>query len=440
MRSLRRRLNLGLAAILVVIFSAHWLAADWVIRYVAEKQMATRLEHDGDSLLSTLAIDSAGRLRCNANHVGLVYEQPFSGHYFAVESSAGGFYSPSLGGESLAVQPAGLGRPYLYHAPGPKGQPLLMLTRAFRRQGYFIGLSVGEDLTDIGRAIMRLRLAYLAVTVVVLIVAILSQSADVRRALRPLSTVRGQLQEVARGQRSRIDAEAPEEIQPLVDEFNRLLVLVERRLQQSRTAIGNLAHALKTPLAVLFRVASDPCLAEQPGLGERLREHAAIIHDRIERELKWARLNGTRQSGAGFNPRAELTALAGLLGAIHEGKNLRIELDVPDRVLPYDREDMLELIGNLADNACKWAAARVLIGVDCDAGYFAARVADDGPGCPEEALPSLTRRGLRLDESRSGHGLGLSIVHDIVEFYAGSIEFGRSAGLGGLEVNIRLGA
>ncbi len=438
MSSLRRRLNLGLAAILVAIFSAHWLAADWVIRYVAEKQMATRLEHDGDSLLATLAVDEDGQLHFNADHVGLVYEQPFSGHYFAIESTLDSFYSPSLDGKSLASLPAGLGQPRLYHAPGPKGQPLLMLSRAFRIHGHPVNLTVAEDLTDIGRAIIRLRLTYLAVTLAVLIAAIVLQSADVRRAMLPLVAIREELRMVARGHKSRIDAEAPDEIQPLVDEINRLMLLVERRLRQSRTAIGNLAHALKTPLSMLFRVASDPYLAGQPELNRQLREQTATIHNRIERELKWARLNGSRQSGAGFNPHAELAAMARLLGNIHEGKLLAIDLEAPDLILPYDREDMLELIGNLADNACKWAAGKVVIEVAYNGEHLSAKVADDGPGCPEDDLKRLSQRGLRLDESQPGHGLGLAIARDIVEFYGGTLEFQRSAKLGGLEINLRL--
>ena len=437
MISLRDRLNRGLAAILLVVFMFHWMAADYVIKTVAEDQMVTRLEHDGDSLLASMAFDGSGPLRFNADRLGLVYDQIHSGHYFILQAGEQVFRSRSMGTESLPTEPAKPGKPQRYHSQGPQGQPVLALTRSISKQGQTLNVTVAEDLTALHGEIDSLRLAYLVLTVVVLITAILLQTADVRRALEPLSALREDVQRVGRGQASRIDADAPKEAQPLVDEINRLLLLVDRRLHQSRHAIGNLAHALKTPLSVLFHAASDPAIADQPALRRQLQEQTESIHQRIETELKRARLSGTAQPGAGFNPKEELAALAGLLGIQYAEKNLRFELAATDGLTTFDREDMLELVGNLADNACKWAKARVSIKVECLQGHFSVTVADDGPGCPEEDLADLTRRGLRLDEAPPGHGLGLSIVNDIVGFYGGSLDLGRSPALGGLRVTVR---
>jgi signal transduction histidine kinase len=268
-------------------------------------------------------------------------------------------------------------------------------------------------------------------------VAIFLQSMSVRRSLRPLAGIRADLQAVGRGEKSHIDAPAPREIQPLVDEVNRLLAVVERRMHQSRNAIGNLAHALKTPLSILFRAVADPAIADHPGLARQLGEQTQTIHQRIELELKRARLSGSAQPGAGFNPQAELATLARLLDAMYQDKHVQITLSAPDRLLPYNREDMLELIGNLADNACKWARTTVNISLECPDEGFTLTVADDGLGCPEADLPHLTQRGLRLDETQPGHGLGLAMVHDIVEFYGGSLQFGRCPELGGFRVSLR---
>jgi len=351
--SLRRRLIKGLATILVLIFAAHWLAADWVIRYVAENQMTTRLEHDGDALLSSLTVDDRGEVHFNVDHLGLIYAQPFSGHYFILQSGDQEFRSSSMGEEQLIPRAVVAGQQRRYHALGPKAQPVLALTRGLIRHDQLVSLTVAEDLTEIGREIELLRLAYLALTVIVLLLAILLQSHDVRRALRPLGAIRDDLRSIGRGQQGQIQAKAPKEIQPLVDEINRLLGLVERRLKQSRTAIGNLAHALKTPLSVLFRAASDTALVDHPALSRQLREHTQTMHARIERELKRARLSGTRSSGAGFNPKRELESLIRLLGTIYEPKHLAITLTAPDCVLGYDRQDMLELsyVPNNADLA-----------------------------------------------------------------------------------------
>lgn len=436
MISLQRRLKRGLAWTLFIIFFAHWLAADWVIRFVAENEIETRLEHDGDSLLATLSLGGNEGIQVDGRRTGLIYEQAFSGHYYCLRSQAETRLSPSAQGETWDIPQVMPGQRLRYRAEGPRRQPVLVLTRGFSLQGHEFSVSVAEDLTEIGAEILQVRMGYLALTVVVLLGAIGLQGADVRRALRPVGVIRDELESVTRGDRTRLETEAPLEIKPLVDEINRLLELVERRLQQSRIAIGNLAHALKTPLTILYRAAADPALAGQPELSRKLGEQTQVMRERIERELKRARLAGDHQSSIGFNPKAELTALIDILRQAYSEKHLRIELEAPDQGLRYDRQDMLELIGNLADNACKWAAACVRIEVGCDDGGLRIRVADDGPGCTEAELHKLTRRGLRLDESIPGHGLGLAIVHDIVEFYGGRLSFQRDPRLQGLAVSV----
>ncbi len=437
MNSLQARLNRGLALILITIFALHWLLADWVIRYVAETQMETRLEHDGDSLFAHLSISSNDIINLNTESVGLIYSQPYSGHYFVLQYDGQRRASISLSGFKLDIPELKAGKKIHYHIQGPNKQPLLVLQRAFVVQGKAVNLLVAEDLTDITRKILVFRLSYLMCTVLVLLVAIYLQSYDVRRSLQPLNEARRQLEAVAKGQKPQIETCPFIEIEPLINEINRLLVLVERRLLQSRTAIGNLAHALKTPLAVLYRMPNDPILANQPEIQRELYEQTDAIHQRIERELKRARLSGNIQAGSTFNPHLELMAMTGLLQKIYADKQLSIEFSAPDRLFSYDREDMLELLGNLADNACKWATHTVRIEVSGGNNYaLAIKVADDGPGVPEEQIVTLTQRGLRLDEAQPGHGLGLAIAHDIVAFYDGQMTLKKSLALGGLEITV----
>jgi len=225
----------------------------------------------------------------------------------------------------------------------------------------------------------------------------------------------------------------PTEILPLVDEINRLLAFVERRLQQSRTAIGNLSHAVKTPLAAVFRLLDDPRMAASPDLKRMIQEHADAIRMRIDRELKRARLAGDTPTAATFDPHAELPALVRLLAQIHGDKPVTIQWTAPEGSLPFDRQDLMELVGNLADNACKWAHAQVRIEIR-ERDSIDIIVSDDGPGCSAEDLESLGTRGQRADESVPGHGFGLAIARDIVEFAGGRLAFARSETLGGLEV------
>ena len=436
--SLRRRLNRGLMIILSLIFAAHWLAADWVIRAVAEKQMLTRLTHDGDSILDTLNFDVNGQLTIDSSHAGSVYGQAFSGHYFVIHVDNQVFYSRSLQDQTLPLAPVAAQTSLQYHfADGPHQQPLLVLSRGFEKYGHRISISTAEDLTDIGHDITGIRLAYLVLSFLVLVIAIILQSRDVERALRPLKVARDELAAIANGEQQQINAQVPSEIRPLVKEVNHLLLLVERRLYQSRTAIGNLAHALKTPLAMLFRLAESPVLHEYPELQQQLQQQNTTILQRIDRELKRARISGNIQSGAAFNPHLELSAMVQLMQNIYCEKQLDIKINVPDRLIHYDREDMLELVGNLLDNACKWAKRKIVVDVSCQNGVVIS-VADDGPGCSEDEMQQLCQRGLRLDEAVQGYGLGLAIVRDIAEFYGGSLLIARSEQLGGLLVSAQL--
>ncbi|WGS88195.1 sensor histidine kinase [Methylomonas sp. UP202] len=438
MISLRLRLNRGLAAILCVIFALHWLAADWVIRSVAEKQMLTRLTHDSDSILDTLDFDADGQPSFDTSHAGSVYGQAYSGHYFVLHIDGKPIYSRSLAGTALPFEAMAVDTTRQFHfKSGPHDQLLLVLSRGFAKAGHTISISTAEDLTDIGRDITAIRIGYLALSLTVLVAAIALQTADVKRSLRPLRAVTGELAAIAHGQQRQIEAEVPFEIRPLVKEVNRLLMLVELRLHQSRTAIGNLAHALKTPLAMLFRLAENPALRDLPELKRQLEQQNQTILKRIDRELKRARISGNAQPGATFNPHVELSALCELMQVIYAEKALSFEIRAPDQLLHLDREDMLEMIGNLLDNACKWAKSRIVIDVAEREG-LTLRIGDDGPGCDKQQLRQMVQRGLRLDEATPGHGLGLAIVHDIAGYYGGSLALSRSAELGGLAATVRL--
>ncbi|MGZ4959020.1 MAG: sensor histidine kinase [Methylomonas sp.] len=435
MISLRRRLNRGLAIILIAVFAIHWYAADWVIRTVAEKQMSTRLEHDSDSLLDTLIHNDTGQVNFDHSRVPLVYDQAYSGHYFIIQIDGVIHLSTSLQKQAFDIQSISDGQTRHYHLPGPRQQPLLVFGRGLNKNGHSITLTVAEDLTDIGQDILHIRQAYLGGTLIILALAILLQSLDVRRAMKPLHAVQLELGNIANGHQQQITSEVPAEIRPLVKEVNRLISLIERRLQQSRTAIGNLAHALKTPLAVLVRLSENPEMKTQQVLNNLLISQTATMHDRIDRELKRARLSGHIQSGAAFNPYQEVKVLVELLNNIYAEKHLIINIDAPDQSIPFDREDLLEILGNLADNACKWARSKVNIAIQYRQ-LLLITVEDDGPGCPVDELHQLAQRGVRLDESVQGHGLGLAIVRDVAEFYGGRLEIQRSLSLGGLLVTV----
>jgi hypothetical protein len=164
MISLRQRLNRGLVLILLGVFAVHWYAADWVIRTVAEKQMLTRLEHDGDSLLDTLLHTEAGGLNFDHSRVPLVYDQAYSGHYFVIEIDDKKYESASLQQQALDTQAISQGQASRYYLAGPQQQPLLVLGRGVSKNGQIVTLTVAEDMTDIQQDILGIRQLYLGLT------------------------------------------------------------------------------------------------------------------------------------------------------------------------------------------------------------------------------------------------------------------------------------
>jgi signal transduction histidine kinase len=279
---------------------------------------------------------------------------------------------------------------------------------------------------------------YALVSLIALLSLLLIQYLVVRAGLWPLEQVRRQLLRLERGEIQELAGAMPAEIAPLITQINRLLQTMGQRLQRSRHALGNLAHALKTPLTLLSQLAGRPELQDCPEVREGLRAQVQTLGSISERELKRARMAGGGAPGQRVALAPEVESLVHTLNSIYHSKVLRIESRVSaDAVFHGDREDFMELLGNLLDNACKWAQSHVRATIETGAA-LTVRVEDDGPGCAPENLEQLTKRGVRADESTAGHGLGLAIVQDIVDQYQGRARFGRSAELGGFMVEILL--
>ena len=431
MSSLRHRLN----RVLLVLLGGsclQWFVADRTIVDVVESEMESRLRHDADSLLASLELGADGQVHCDPRSPGTIYANANSGHYYVIDVDGRRIHSASFG-TTRPFDPHPMATDSIDHVVGPASQPLLVLTTRASVGGQPVVLALGEDLSPLRRDLAGFRLRFLLLSLVVLAGAVALQGRELRWALRTLGSVRDAvLQMQKHGTRIPVQ-DVPTEVLPLVDEINRLLAFVERRLKQSRTAIGNLSHAVKTPLAAVFRLLDDPRMAASPDLKRMIQEHADAIRMRIERELKRARLAGDTPTVATFDPHAELPTLVRLLAQIHGDKPVSIQWTAPEGSLPFDRQDLMELVGNLADNACKWAHAQVRIEIRERDGIDII-VSDDGPGCSAEDLESLGTRGQRADESVPGHGFGLAIARDIVEFAGGRLAFARSETLGGLEV------
>jgi signal transduction histidine kinase len=435
---LKARLSFGLAASLVLLLVLQWALASLAIEHLTSGQLLARLDRDAESLLSGVRAGADGALQIDPARVSVVYQRPFSGHYYVVRAGEQIIVSRSLWDAELTLPALGGGVATDFHTVGPQQQPLLVHARTYRKLGRDVTVATAEDLSELNAGLIRFQLAYGAVSAAVLVVLLLVQRTIVSGGLRPVEAVRENMARLERGEAARIEATGPAEIAPLIAELNRLLGSMGNRTRRSREALGNLAHALKTRLAVLRQVAEAPELAAHAALRETLHESAEDMRRIVERELKRARLSGGALPGQRVDLRSEVEALVGTLKAIYADKPLHIDWHVePGAQFKGDREDLLEMLGNLLDNACKWSASRVSLQASAHDGAFFL-IEDDGPGCAPDSLVVLARRGFRADESKPGSGLGLAIVRDIVEGYGGTLQFGRSPALGGLRVEVRL--
>jgi signal transduction histidine kinase len=261
-----------------------------------------------------------------------------------------------------------------------------------------------------------------------------------------LDNSRQEIKQIETGDRQKLSENVPTEIYPLVKEFNHSLSSMQQRIERSRNALGNLAHALKTPLSLLMQnleQAQEPSQANNPKHLEsalsQAKKQAERIRQLTDRELKRARLAGLGNSAERFDAEQELATLINVLKQAHPNKQLEISCQIANEVKPFaDREDMIELLGNLLDNAFKWAEGHVICHITQHTNTINLCIEDDGKGITASALTQLTQRGIRLDESVEGHGLGLAICKDIVNIYNGKIHFEQSVTLGGLSVTVSL--
>ncbi|MGE8406140.1 MAG: sensor histidine kinase [Pseudomonas sp.] len=434
MKSIQSRLSLGLVAVLIVVGLILAQVSLWLFEAGLQRYLEAGLRKESENLLVALVHGQNG-LELDQQRISAAYNRQFSGYYFRIDFDANTWRSRSLWDMELP-QPDSPGLHDGFEL-GPRGQQLLVLRADYRRQGRAISISVAQDYTPMHDSFRRTQQIGLGLGLVALVLVLVLQRLIVKRSLRPLERSREQIAQLQQGTRSQLDDEVPSELEPLVAQINHLLAHTEDSLRRSRNALGNLGHALKTPLAVLFSLTASERLQAMPEFAAQIREQLEQIQQRLSRELNRARLAGDALPGAHFDCDVELPGLLSTLGMIH-GDGLLVRPDVaPGLSLPWDREDLLELLGNLLDNACKWADSEVCLGIRQTPDSYLLWVDDDGPGIPEDARQRVLERGARLDEQMDGHGLGLGIVRDIAEAWNGRMDL-RASPLGGLRVYIEL--
>lgn len=330
------------------------------------------------------------------------------------------------------------GKAVAYETRGPLNEPL----RARAQQNVLPGRKApviflaAEDRSTVNRDVRGFVAATAAAFALLgggLIAAIIIQ---VRVGLRPLYDLRGEIAAVRRGKATRLTGTYPHELTPLADELNALVAHNQEVVERQRTHVGNLAHALKTPISVMLTEA-----AQKGGeLAQVVTRQAEAMRQQVDHHLRRARAAARTQGQGERTSVAEiLDELARTLERIFGAKGVEIDWDAPDDLFfQGERQDLLEIAGNAMENACKWGVSRVRVRAEAfgDA-RLRLSVEDDGAGLAPEQREEVLRRGARLDESAPGSGLGLSIIDDLARAYGGSVSLGGSK-LGGLRLEVEL--
>jgi signal transduction histidine kinase len=282
---------------------------------------------------------------------------------------------------------------------------------------------------------------YMMVIVVAMLASMWLGLRQVRRGLASFSDLRTNLTSVREGRDTQLSGEYPAEVQPVVTELNALLSDREQRIAKAHRKAGDLAHGLKTPLTLLNQQAERARATGQTELAGAIMQQVERMRRQIDYHLAHA-----RASASGGNPSARchvLTsadALARTMQTIHADRQLTIDVHIShEHFVRSQREDFEEMLGNLVDNASKWAKSRVEVRSAVENNHVLTTVDDDGPGLDPSLRETVLQRGVRADEAAPGSGLGLAIVADLAELYGGSIVL-RSSPLGGLRAELRLPA
>ncbi len=365
------------------------------------------------------------------------FNQPFSGWYWQIHDGETAIRrSPSLWVQALDL-PLPDQEMVADDVAGPSDQRLRVLIRPIVLPGqnepywYAVAGDESELRGPKGRFDRLLALA-LGVLFAGVIAAILIQ---VKFALRPLSRIRQALSSIRSGESRRLEGSYPIEIEPLALELNALINHSETLIERAQTHVGNLAHGLKTPLSVLANEAERTDTA----LGDLVNRQTNLMRQQVDHHLARARAAATSNIlGARSEVLPVLEDLKRALMRIYAERGIEIEIDCP-RNLSFRgaRHDLEEMLGNLMDNACKWAATKVAARCIRQADRLTLTIEDDGDGLREDQRVEVLKRGRRLDESVPGTGLGLSIVVDLASLYNGRLELGE-ASLGGLQATLIL--
>ncbi|ESY53022.1 MULTISPECIES: ATP-binding protein [unclassified Mesorhizobium] len=438
----------------VIGFSTIWAILTLIVIFTLITTLYRQASERGfDSLLSahlfnligSVGVSESGQLTGAPDLGDLRFSEPNSGWYWSVEPASEGVHgnlhsssmTTTIPSPTVAEVPFNSSFQRSYSTDGIGDEQLEVFESEFvldakNRAARFRVMGNKTELEQEIATFQGRLLTYLSLFGVGMIAI---NAIAILLGLQPLRRVRNALAQVREGTAQRLDGRFPAEIEPLANETNALIENNKRIVERSRTQVGNLAHSLKTPLAVLINEGR----ALGGAKGQLIADQAASMQKQVDHYLQRARVAAQRDSVVYRTPVTPLVQrMVRVLQKLKPDVSLSLTLPAADIVFAGEREDLEELVGNLLDNAMKWARSTVAVSVTpAAAGLFELSIEDDGPGIPEDKARDVLKRGRRLDETKPGTGLGLAIVADLVNEYGGALALERST-MGGLKAVVRL--
>jgi two-component system sensor histidine kinase PhoQ len=440
--SLNLRIILSATLVLVIFISLTALTLERAFSDSAETALQDRLTTQLYALMAAAEVGTDG-LVMPTDELDALLGLPSSGVYAYITSKSGDTLwqsSSALGAEPPAPLALGRGEKRFnkvrsgdaeYYmlaygvnwAPGAIGEDALALT-----------FNISSDLKSFNKQIVHYRATLWGWLLAMAILLLVSQAVILHWGLRPLRKVGAELNRIENGKQEQIQERYPREIKRLTDNINLLLEHEREHKTRYRNALGDLAHSLKTPLAVL----QSSLAGKDEKTVNAFREQIEHMNNIVEYQLQRAATAGSTGIGKYVDMEASISRITDSLLKVYHDKQLIVELNVdPSLMFKGDEGDLLEILGNLLDNAFKWSRKQVVISAEQQGKKLNLRIEDDGPGMKPELVAQVLKRGVRADEAVPGHGIGLSIVNNIVHAYHGQLRIEKSL-LGGVCVSVVL--
>ncbi len=441
--SFRARLIAGAVVWIAGGVAISGLALAELFRVHEINQFDADLHGHGEELAAVVDLDETGQPHLHRRLSDPRFLPAKSGFYWQIETSAGRrATSPSLDGRVLALDgptPApGVERHSFIE--GPTG-PLRLLQRSERLAGSgdILRIGVGIDESYLKNVLSRFNQTLFLSLSVIALGLMAAAFLQVSVGLLPLGKVRRGLAAVREGRATRLSHDAPDEVRPLIDDMNALIEANQEMVRRARTQAGNLAHGLKTPLAILVDEGERLRAAGEHQAADVILAQADRMRRQIDYQMARARAAASRNAlGAATKVRSSLEPMLAAMRRLHGRRGISFELSASaDLIVAVESQDFGEMVANLVDNAGKWAGSRVQVKAEDAGGKVRITVDDDGPGLPPESWDVVFDLGERLDEKAPGSGLGLAIVRDLAQLYGGRAWI-ETAPLGGARAVLEL--